>query len=58
MKKLIVLDFIKGEVHVYKLPLGMKIDFDIETFISQKGFSVTNCQWMVSMNNNLSIIIH
>ena len=58
MKKLIILDFIKGEVHIYELPNGMKIDFDIEEFISLKGFSVNNCQWMVSINKKLSIRIH
>lgn len=53
MKKLIVLDFITGEVHVYSFKEGKK---EPEEILIEKNHSVSNCEWMVALEFHL--IVH
>lgn len=38
-----VLDFTTATVHIFNLPEGVD---DIESFLDERGFDVSNCQWM------------
>lgn len=53
MKKLIVLDFTSGEVHVYSFREKKKEPEDI---LMHNNHQVSNCEWMVTEEINL--IIH
>lgn len=53
MKKLIVLDFTSGEVHVYSFRENKK---ESEEILMENDHQVSNCEWMVTEDINL--IIH
>lgn len=52
MKKLIILDYSSGEVHIYFVNNELTID---EEYIENLGFHTDECEWMFG---NLSIEIH
>jgi hypothetical protein len=60
MKKIIILDFSTGEVHIF--PYDENIWEDGEDFIVDENengsiaLSLSNCQWMIV--DNLNIAIH
>ena len=45
-----VLDFMLAQVHRVELPDG---DVELEDFLTEKGFSTSNCQWMVTSDNSI-----
>lgn len=53
MKKLIILDFTRGETHIYTV----KTLEDYENLIEKLGHNIDNCQWMI-VDNDLQIILH
>lgn len=52
MKKIIILDFETGEVHIYNY--SDKEDSD-EDFLRSIGHSPSNCQWMIVPDLKLQI---
>ena len=58
IKYITVLDFVKGEVYQYKI--AETIDWAIngdewcEEFIDQQGHNLSNCQWMVHDNPEIT----
>ena len=53
-KSIIVLDFEKGEVHIYdNYP-----DMEAEDFLRDRGFSPNNCQWMIIPTKDVTVNYH
>ena len=47
-KYITVLDFVDGRVYQYKLEVLDNADYNTyERFITNKGHSLNNCEWMV-----------
>ena len=58
MKKIIILDFFTGEVHVYTYDeniWGDAVDF-MES--EEINLNSNNCQWLVTADTELTITIH
>lgn len=53
MKIITILDFVNGQVNVLQYPSDTKDD---EEFLIQKGFDVSNCEWMVTNFEQIIII--
>lgn len=52
MKKLIILNYTTGTVHIYNVDESAQVD---DKFIDTLGYSINNCSWMVG---DLEIIHH
>ena len=52
MKYITVLDFVDGRVYQYKLNyVGPELEGeDFEEYITNKGHSLNNCEWMIHEN--------
>lgn len=48
--KLIILDFYKSEVHIYPVDGDAFDTSNIEKFITDKGHSMEDVQWMITNN--------
>lgn len=53
MRKLVILDFTKGETHIYS---AKQLD-DYEELIEKFGHNINNCEWMI-VDNDECIINH
>lgn len=53
MKKLVILEYSTGAVHIYDVAPQTSID---EEYISNLGYRVSDCSWMIS--NQLGIFHH
>ena len=55
MKYITVLDFVNGRVYQYKLNyVGPEMESeDFEEYITNKGHSLNNCEWMIHSNNKI-----
>lgn len=56
MKKLIILDYEKGELHTYSVKEQSDDDY-YEDLINKFGHSLKNCEWMIVDSDN-DIIVH
>lgn len=46
MEKLIILDFVTGEVDIYNTQF--EDEYNIEDVLKELGHRVSDCQWMIS----------
>ena len=53
MKKLIILDYVTGETHIYNVYVSEELP--IEEVIERLGFNTNDCHWMCSSKD---IIFH
>ena len=53
MKEIILLDYVTGEVWIYKLPNLQMIDEEIEDWLDSMGHYLPDCEWMVSQHINI-----
>lgn len=53
MKKLVILDYSNGSVHIYKVDSEANID---EEYIHDLGFHISECSWM--FGENIEIFKH
>ena len=46
-----VLDFTLGEIDIFRnwIKTGRDVDADVRDFISQRGHTISNCQYMYSL---------